>query len=146
MSRQASNNRLKLVGSWEVRVMRMSVVVPVFFLVAMAFASEQPWPAKGDTVYISASFKKLSAPSPVGGAQMQYDMPACAEVVIVKANPKKSLWVTKDPVGGTEQLEGAWTPRMHKSKSECEAQFSSDGEPSVSRSGNTFKIGPSEAK
>ena len=122
--------------------MRLLAVPLALLLVPMALASEEAWPSKGDTVYISASFKKLSAPSPVAGAQMQYDMPSCAKVEMVKTNPKKLLWVTKDPVGATEQLEGAWLPRMHKSKSECEAQFSAEGEPNVVRSGAKFKIFP----
>jgi hypothetical protein len=116
------------------------------FFVPLAVASEDAWPHKGDTVYISASFKKLNAASPVAGARMQYDMPACAKVEVVKADVKKSRWVTRDPIGGTERLEGAWLPRMHKTKAECDAQLSADGEPSVERSGETFKIVPAEAK
>jgi len=130
----------------EVSDMRASAVALVLFLVPIAHASDQAWPATGDRIFIAASFKKLSAPSPVGGAQMQYDMPPCTELVIAKANSKKSRWATKDPLGGTQQLEGAWTARMHKTKSECEAQLSSDGEPSVTRSGNSFKIGTNEPK
>jgi hypothetical protein len=126
--------------------MRLRVVPLVLALVPLAVAAEQAWPGKGDTVYVSASFKKLSAASPVAGAQMQYDMPPCAALVITKANPKKSLWVTKDPVGGTEHLEGAWLARMHKTKAECEAQHSQDGEPDVVRSGNTFKLVPGESR
>ncbi len=126
--------------------MRPLAVSFALLFVSLAVASEEAWPRKGDTVYISASFKKLNAPSLVAGARMQYDMPACAKVEIVKEDAKKSRWVTKDPIGGTERLEGAWLPRMHKTKAECEAQLSADGEPGVERSGETFKIVPAEPK
>ena len=126
--------------------MRLHAVPLVLLLVPMSMASEQAWPGKGDTVYISASFKQLSAASPVAGAKMGYDMPPCAALLITKATPKKSLWVTKDPVGGTEQLEGAWLPRMHKTKQECDAQHSTEGEPNVVRSGGAFKIVQSDSK
>ena len=116
----------------------------MLLLVPIAVASEKAWPEKGDTVYISASFKKLSAPSPVAGTQMQYDMPPCAKLEIVKANAKKLKWVAKDPIGGKEKLQGAWLPRMHKAKADCEAQMSSAGEPNVVRSGATFRIDTKE--
>lgn len=120
--------------------MRLHVVLLVLASVPPALASEQAWPGKGDTIYVSASFRQLSAASPVAGTKMQYDMPPCAALLITKANPKKPLWVTKDSVGGTEQLEGAWLARMHKTKAECEAQHATDGEPSVVRSGTTFRL------
>ncbi len=126
--------------------MRSRALLLVLTLVPPAVASEQAWPSKGDTVYVSASFKKLEAASPVGGARMQYNMPPCAALLITKVNPKKPLWVTKDPVGGTEQLQGAWLARMHKTKEECEAQHSSAGEPKVVRSGTTFKLVADEPK
>ncbi len=73
-------------------------------------------------------------------------MPPCAEVEIVKATPQKNLWIMKDPLNGKESLEGTWLVRMHKSKSECEAQLSAEGEPVVARSGTTFTIKPQESK
>ncbi len=126
--------------------MRLHAVLLIVALVPPAIASDQAWPGKGETIYVSASFKQLSAASPMAGAKMQYDMPACAALVITKANPKKSFWVTKDPVGGTEKLEGAWLAQMHKTKAECEAQHSTDGEPNVVRSGNTFRLTAVERK
>lgn len=122
------------------RLARVVIVVP------WALAAEPAWPSKGDTVYISASFSKLSAASPVAGAQMQYDMPPCAALVITKTSAKKPLWVTKDPIGGTQHLEGVWLARMSKTKAECEAQHSKDGEPNVVRSGNTFKLVEGDSK
>ncbi len=127
--------------------MKLRVVPVLMMFVATLLASENEWPSKGDTVYVSASFKKLSAASPMaGGAQMSYDMPPCAALVITKATSKKLAWVVKDPVGGTEKLEGAWLPLMHREKAECEAQHSKQGEPSVTRSGSTFKIGSADGK
>jgi hypothetical protein len=126
--------------------MRLQLAALVVILVPLAVAAEEAWPSKGDTVHVSASFKKLSAASPVAGAQMQYDMPPCAALVITKTNPKKPLWITKDPVGGTQHLEGGWLARMHRTKAECEAQYSQDGEPNVTHSGNTFKLVPGNPK
>ena len=126
--------------------MRLQIASVLLFLGSAVIASEEPWPGKGESVYVAASFKKLSAASPVAGAQMQYDMPACSKVEIIKANPKKLHWTTKDPVGGTQQLEGAWLPRMHRTKEACEAQMSLEGEPSVVRSGAKFKLSSGEPK
>lgn len=125
-------------------MMRLTALLLIPLFVPLAVASEKEWPGKGDTVYIAASFKGLSADWVVTGAQMKYDMPPCAKLEIVKAKPKKSKWVTKDPVGGSEKLEGAWLSRMHKTKAECEAQISAEGEPSVVRSGSKFKLAPQE--
>lgn len=126
--------------------MKPWVVLLIVVVAPLVLASDDIWPTKGATIYVSASFKKLSAPSPVGGTQMSYDMPPCAGLVITKSNPKKASWSTKDPVGGGEKLEGAWLPRIHKSKSECEAQYEKEGEPQVSRSGATFTIKPDSPK
>ena len=122
--------------------MRLFAGLLVLVLVPIVLASEQPWPSKGETVYISASFKGLVAAAPVGGTKMAYDLPPCAALLITKANPKKLLWVTKDPMGGTEELEGPWLPRMHKAKSECVTQHSTDGEPIVLRDKDAFKVVP----
>jgi hypothetical protein len=126
--------------------MRLYAGLLVLVLVSMAFASEQVWPSKGDTVYISASFKGLVAAAPVAGTKMAYDLPPCAALLITKANSKKLLWITKDPMGGTEELEGPWLPRMHKAKPECVTQHSTDGEPLVLRDKDAFKVVPPDPK
>jgi hypothetical protein len=112
----------------------------------MAVASENAWPRKGDTVYISASYEGLSAASPVADAQMKYDLPPCMKLELVKSKPKTLKWVTKDPIGGSEKLEGAWLSHTHQTKAECESQVSSDGEPTVVRSGTSFKIAPDDSQ
>ncbi len=122
--------------------MRLYAVLLVLAIVSMTFASEQEWPSKGETVYISASFKGLVAASTVAGGKMNYDLPPCAALAITKANPKKLRWTTKDAVGGTEELEGPWLPRMRKTKAECERQHSTDGEPMVLRDRDAFKMVP----
>ena len=126
----------------EVRVVNMGMLFLSLALASPVAAAEQEWPAKGDTIYVASSFKKLTAPSPVGGSLMSYDMPPCAALVVTKTNPKKLEWVTKDPAGGTEKLKGAWPPRMHKVKAECEAQQAKEGDPKVTQSGSTFTIAP----
>ena len=120
--------------------MRLRSVPLLMLIVPAVLASENYWPVKGDTVYVSASFKKLKASSPAGGGKMSYDMPACSALMITKADSKKRVWVAKDPLGGTEKLSGGWLTRMHSEKSDCEAQHSKAGEPNVTRSGATFKI------
>jgi len=126
--------------------MRFHFVPLVLPVLSIVFAAEQPWPAKGDTVYVSAAFKKVSAPSPVAGTKMEYDVPPCAALVVTKADPKKDRWVTKDPVGGSEQLEGSWLPRMHKTKPECEERYATAGEPNIAQSGGAYKIVPVDSK
>lgn len=49
-------------------------------VVPLAVAAEQAWPGKGDTVHIAAAFKKISAQSPVAGAQTPG---ACPLVVLI---------------------------------------------------------------
>ena len=126
--------------------MRLPVVPAAFLLASFVIASESNWPGKGDTVFISVSFKGLNPPSPMAGAKVTFDMPPCAEVEIVKAAPQKNVWIIRDPLNGNEHLEGAWLVRMHKSKSECEAQLSVEKEPAVVRSGATFTIKPQGSK
>jgi len=120
----------------------------LFFLMPLSFVlgAVDEWPRKGDTVYVAASFMKLTSPSPVAGSQRSYDMPPCRAFVIMKANPRKSKWVAKDPVGGTEILEGGWLSRMHRAKAACQAQLEKDGEPVFTRSGSTFKLTEPAAK
>jgi len=126
--------------------MKRATAPLLLLLMPILLAAENEWPSKGDTVYVASSFKKLTGPSPVAGTQMSYDMPPCAALLVSKSNPKKSKWVTKDPVGGVETLEGAWLSRMHKSKSECEAQHAKEGDPKVTQSGSTFKLMSSDAQ
>ena len=126
--------------------MKPIVLVVMLLVGSVAIASDAGWPTKGDKVYIAASFKGLHPPSPVAGAQIKVDMPACTEVEIVKANAQKNQWTMRDPLGGSEHLEGTWLPRMHKTKAECESQLSTEGEPTVGTSGSTFTIKPTASK
>jgi hypothetical protein len=126
--------------------MKLPIAPVALVFASLAVASESTWPNKGDTVFISASFKGLNPPPLVAGAKVNFDMPPCAEVEIVKATPQKNQWTMRDPLNGKESLVGAWLVRMHKSKSECEAQLSAQGEPVVERSGTTFTIKPQGTK
>lgn len=126
--------------------MRPCAIVLLLMFVPVAMGAEVAWPGKGDTVYISASFKKIDGPSPVAGIKIQYDIPTCAEFTITKANAEKSVWVVRDAMNGKLRLERAWPPRLHKDKAACEEFMSSAGEPAVERIGNTFKIVPAGSK
>jgi hypothetical protein len=120
-----------------------SYAAPFVLLVAsLAFGADAPWPTKGDTVYISASFRGLDPPPAIAGAWGHFHMLPCEPVKVVKANPQSSIWVVRDPLGGTERLEGDWASRIHKTEVECKTQFSTQGEPKVTRSGSTFAIRP----
>src|SRR5262245_46383882 len=105
---------------------RLVPVVTVLFL-PCSFASDGAWPAKGDQIYVSASFKGLEGKSPVAGANMKYDMPPCKQLTVTKADAKKQHWTTKDLVGGQETLEGPWESRMHKSEAECKDHYAAAG-------------------
>ena len=59
--------------------MKPIVLVVILLVGSVAIASDAGWPTKGDKVYIAASFKGLHPPSPVAGAQVKVDMPACTE-------------------------------------------------------------------
>ena len=117
---------------------RLLLLVPLLFH-SNALASEQPWPDTGSEVYVSASFKGLG-PVSVSGASMKYDMPACKQLTVKKADPRKQRWTTTDPVGGNETLAGPWESRMHKSEAECQDHYKAGGEPDVQRSGAVFTI------
>ena len=117
--------------------MRAHAIFVLILASSLAFASEEGWPRKGDKVYVAATFKKLVVG--VAGSYTYYDIPACAQLTIVKANVKKG-WVTEDPMGGREHLQGTWLSRIHKAELECESKFAADGDPQVSRTGNKFTI------
>jgi hypothetical protein len=101
--------------------------------VALAAA---PWPAKGDTVYVSATL--TNHVNPVSGifgpvtSGSQTPVAACTPLTVTKAKP--SLWDVRDPSGGYERLEGAWLQRLHRTESEC-AALAAQGEPSIVRNG-----------
>ncbi len=122
--------------------MELSMIFLFLALVPVTVPAQQAWPDKGDTVFISASFNKLDGSFPGAGMKIQYDIPACAEFTIIKADPKKSAWVTKDALNGRQRLQGAWLPRFHKDKPACQAFLSSAGEPGVTRTGDQFRISP----
>lgn len=126
--------------------MRTIVMTAALLFPLTALAAGETWPGKGDTVYISASLKQVQVAKPVAGAAMQYDMPPCPKLEVVRANLKKLRWVVKDPAGGTEELEGAWLPHMHKDRTECETKWSAHGEPKVEHTGRTYKVLPAAAE
>src|SRR5262245_44424556 len=121
---------------------RLLVLAPCLLLLASDSKALDSWPAKGDAVHISASFKDLSAPSNVPNARTHYDMPACVRLQVVKARPDKGLWTIEDAMGGRAELLGPWVSRMHKGKMECEAQLAAEGEPTLTRQGIRFTLAP----
>lgn len=121
-------------------IRRVALVTLLVLSTGTAAQEPDPWPGKGDAVYIAASFKGLTGPSTVPGTRTHYDMPACVKLLVVKAKPKKLIWTIDEPMGGTLELSGAWTARMHRGKIECEAQLSVDGEPAMGRDQNRFTL------
>jgi hypothetical protein len=125
--------------------MHVHILLLLLMTCSVVIAAEPTWPSKGDTVYIAASLKNVRSETLVFGASpMESDIPACAPLVIKKAKPKKLLWITKDPVGGSQRLEGPWLERMHKAEAACMKQHTSEGEPRIARSGWVHKIIPKQ--
>ncbi len=119
--------------------MRFAAAATTILILTAALAGEAPWPQKGDTVYISATLKSVNSAVLVFGASpMESDVPPCVPLTIRKA--KAELWITKDPVGQSERLEGPWLPRMHRTEKECKDHFARFAEPKVVRSGWLHKI------
>lgn len=116
------------------------LLAPGALLLVSDSAAQDAWPAKGDSLFIAASFRNLSAKSDVPGARMRYDLPACAMLRVMKAKPDKKRWTIEDRMGGQIELLGSWLPRMHKGKMECEAQLGSEGEPAMEREENQFTL------
>jgi hypothetical protein len=119
---------------------RIALAALLVLATETAAQEPEPWPGKGDSVYIAASFKGLTGPSTLPGTRAHYDMPACVKLLVVKAKPKKQIWTIDDPMGGTLEISGAWTVRMHRGKTECEAQLSVEGEPAMGRDQNRFTL------
>ena len=117
---------------------RASVALVLGF--SLVSASDKPWPGNGDIVYLSASIKNVENPKLVSGASMKYNMPPCKALTISKADPEKLSWVTEDPLGSSQHLEGPWSGWMHKTETECKTQFATRGEPRVGQSGTTYRL------
>ena len=104
--------------SWMRTSIRFILILISMSTISHIHATEKAWPQRGDSIYVSASFEGLEAPSLVANARMTYKMPPCKVLVIKKAKPKKLRWITKDLVGGVERLEGDWRVRMHRNEEE----------------------------
>jgi hypothetical protein len=118
----------------------MSAMGVLVFTFSMAVVAEEPWPVPGDKIFVAAPFAGLKKYLPASEVDVRYSIPSCMEFEVTKADPEKLRWVVKDGLDNNEELEGAWLPRMHKSKAECQAQVAAEGEPKVGRSGMKFKI------
>ena len=97
-----------------------------------------PWPRKEDTVYVSATLTS-ALPIPFTESHAEVDLPACSALTVEKYK-RKPTWVMRDLTGGTHSLQGAWLPRMHRTKFECDALFAAFGEPKIVRSGAVHVI------
>jgi hypothetical protein len=108
--------------------------------VTLAHPGDQPAIAKGDSIYVAAQFKEIDSPKPIGGAHVTYDMPACKALILKKVDPAKLIWTVEDPLGNAQQLQGAWTPFMFMSETDCLDYVKAHGEAQVAKSGKTFKV------
>ena len=68
-----------------------------------------------------------------------------ARLTVAKAKPSRQRWTIEDAMGGTIELLGPWTTRMHKEKTECEAQMSAEGEPALTHQGDRFTLAKKKA-
>ena len=118
----------------------------ILSLLLFTVPSEQTWPAENDTVYIAATFKDPQvkiAGVEVKGIIMTRTLVSCTEFVIREANPSKSRWVVAFVLPefmGSLQLDGPWLPRMHKTHSDCSAQYLAEGEAKVKGKWTKYKI------
>ena len=106
------------------------------------------WPKRGDTVYVAATLTHHQANinflGVASSGHRESEIPACVPMDIKKARPGNEVWITKDPVGGRERLQGPWLPRMHRTESECEEFLERNGEPRIVRNGWIHQIVPEE--
>ena len=110
-------------------------------LFALVLASSEPWPQKGDTVYVSATLT-LSLMS-LYGANNDSPIPPCIASEVLKVKPE--YWRIDPPNTPSLScpiLKGPWLPRLHQTVEECEAYLAEHGEPRMIRSASTHQIVP----
>jgi hypothetical protein len=98
------------------------MVITLLLSVALAAA---PWPAKGDTVFVSAEITKAAGPY---GAQ-EATVPACIPMLVTKTS--KETWAMKDASGGFQRLRGPWLERFHRDAASCAEKRETAGQPWV---------------
>jgi hypothetical protein len=112
-------------------------------LILAAALAAAPWPAKGDTVFVSATLAHVIGPMPMPGGlspERVTTVPPCVPSTVKRAKPD---WVIiKGPAGSGQALDGPWLPRLHRTEAECSATMTSLGEPRIARSGGVFTIVP----
>lgn len=104
------------------------------------FAAGYVPPAKGDTLYVAATLKKIPYHDRLTQANTTYDMAACEKLVLKKANPKKHTWTVIDLMGNEVRLQGTWQPWIFRHKEECRDQIVRQGEAPVVKSGGIFTV------
>jgi hypothetical protein len=123
-----------------------STLAPVPPLALPAPPSPQQWPRKGDKVFVAATFEGMFKMR-VGSQNVDLPLDSCTELVMKNANPERSRWAVVYPMLGNRiWLEGPWVSRIHRTKQECQSQMRAEGEPAVTRSGDTFKLAPPQPR
>lgn len=115
-------------------------------VVGVSLAGDKGWPSRGDTVYISASFRNPRGVVTLVGMVPAEDSeaPPCIPLKVTRARPDRERWKTKDPAQNVQWLRGPWLSRMHHSPEECRAALAELGQPNVARQGAIHVIVPEE--
>jgi hypothetical protein len=110
-------------------------------------AKNKPWPAKGDTVYVSAYLVQVHWTGPIFFLEVPPivgPVPSCEPSRVKKANPKRGRWEIRALIQkgyhNYSILKGPWLSRMHRTAEECEAYFKEYGQPDIERSGAAHRI------
>ena len=113
--------------------------------VVLAAAGYVP-PAKGESLYVAATLKKIPYHDRLTGAKTTYDMAACEKLVLKKSDTKKRTWTVIDLMGNEVRLQGTWQPWIFRSKEECRDLIVRQGEAPVGKSGEVFTVNAPAAK
>ena len=110
------------------------------FTVAAQSQEKDPWPEKGDIVYLSAELKTfVSAYIVFGGSPQEVTIAACEPFTVEKYRPGRKLRV-KDRAGHLPMLKGDWLKHLHPNKESCVEYYKEHGQPLVQAAWYDFKL------
>lgn len=114
-------------------------------LTALVMTVLAAWPAKGDTVYVSATLTNVPPVLNFGVAQTNptpSPIPACVPMKVTKAKPEKPRWEVSGASYTHARLEGPWGSRLHATEAECRSALTESGEPRIVRNNWIHTIVP----
>ena len=102
------------------------------------------FPAKGDTVYVSADLVLVYGMWGESTSQVE----PCVPLKVTKSSPSKERWNLKT---GSDLftsyvfwLKGPWLPRFHEERGECREFYEQHGKPTIIQQGRIHEIIPEE--